>query len=677
MPEAGREVFDAFPDWVKVTFYILALVSVIVFVVGLWRVARPLRTARRGIGRYNRLLGRVRKAVTSVTLLRSRIWRNNPYVGLAHDLTLWGFGVLFLGTVILTVDEDVLKPLAGFSFLKGTSYLVYSFILDAFGILFFLGVGMLVWRRLRRTPRLQYTERDAAGEKVISQFILDDRLFLSLLLLAALAGFVTEGLRIYRDGTSFSEEWSPIGVALSGFVGVFRPSAGLALGLHMAVWWIHAAGALVLVAYIPYSKAFHMFAGFGSLVFADEGAARKLEAPAKAVPGGLSRISDFSWLQVLHLSACVRCGRCDEVCPAKASGSELSPRSVVLQLRAHLARLRGGVERPVVGNAIERDALWSCSMCMACMDACPLLIEHIPLIVEMRRYLVAQGQMDAGLQASLTSLTRYGNSFRKPAKGRAKWARDAGGTIKDARGEPVEYLWFVGDYASFDPRCQAVTVRVGKVLTTLGVDFGTLMDEERNAGNDARRVGEEGLFDMVRGANLAALKEVRFRDIVTTDPHTYNTLKNEYPRDNGGRVLHYTELLDELQRSGRLTFARKLSYKVTYHDPCYLGRYNGVYEPPRNVLRALGVELTEMPRSRERGFCCGAGGGRIWMEEIPGEKERPAELRVKEAASLPGVSVLVVACPKDYVMFTDAVKAAGLEGRLRVKDIIELVDEAL
>jgi Fe-S oxidoreductase len=310
------------------------------------------------------------------------------------------------------------------------------------------------------------------------------------------------------------------------------------------------------------------------------------------------------------------------------------------------------------------------------MDACPLQIEHVPLIVEMRRYLVSRGEMDAGLQAALTNLGRYGTSFRKPAKARAKWTRGAPPELKDARKEPVEYLWFVGDYASYDARCQENTLRTARVFARMGLDFGTLRQDERNAGNDARRAGEEGLFEMLRDLNLEALRGCEYRAIVTTDPHTFNALRNEYPREDGVRVLHYTELLDEAVREGRLRFSRRLPHRVTYHDPCYLGRYNAVYDAPRNVLRALGVDLVEMPRNRSDSFCCAAGGGRIWMEESS-EVERPAEMRVKEAAGLDGVGTLVVACPKDYVMFTDAVKTAGLEGALAVRDLIELVEEAL
>jgi Fe-S oxidoreductase len=323
------------------------------------------------------------------------------------------------------------------------------------------------------------------------------------------------------------------------------------------------------------------------------------------------------------------------------------------------------------------DAIWSCMTCYACVDGCPVMNNHVSKILEMRRQLTARGELRAGLQGALESLSRYGNSFKATPKARTKWTRASSVAIKDARKEPVDILWFVGDYASYDARCQALTTHVARVFARAGVDFGILEEGEWNSGNDVRRVGEEGLFESLRDHNLEAMKACRFRDIVTTDPHTYNALKNEYPRANGGRVLHYTELLDELIQSGRLHFSKRLPYRVTYHDPCYLGRYNGVYDAPREVLSALGVDLVEMPRNRWQSFCCGAGGGRVWMEDIPDEKQRPADMRVKEAAALEGVTVLAVSCPKDYVMFTDAVKTAGLEGSLQIRDIIELVEEAL
>ena len=677
MQEVGREIFDAFPDWVRISFYSFAAIAILVFVIGAWLRANKYLKARKA-HRSDHLLRRVGQAIAKVTLARSRIWKNDRFAGVAHDFILWGFLVLLLGTIILTVDEDLYKPFLGTSFLTGTIYLVYSFLLDLFGVLFLVGLVMMLYRRLRKTaPRLKYSEQDRAQGISIGRLIVDDRLFLFLLLLAGLAGFAAEGIRIFRDGTSFPQEWSPVGVALAWIVGATGIGAEGALTVHMGLWWLHAAGALLLIAYIPFSKAFHALAGFGSLVFSDDLAGRRLEPPASTESSGFRRVSDFTWVQLMHLDACVRCGRCHDVCPAQTSGMPLSPRGLILQLRSFVAGSKGNGGTTVVGNAIEPETIWSCAACLACMEACPLQIEHIPLIVEMRRSLVASGEMDKGLQEALTSLGRYGNSFRKPARDRAKWTKRLSPKVKDATREPVEYLWFVGDYASLDPRCQEMTIRTAEVFSKISLDFGILGEGESNAGNDVRRVGEEGLFEVLRDGNTKLIKTCKFRDIVTTDPHTYNTLKNEYSSLNEGRVLHYTELLDDLLRSGRLKFSKKLSYRATYHDPCYLGRYNGVFDAPRDLLKAMGVSLLEMPRNRANSFCCGAGGGRTWMEEGKGHGERPAEIRVREAARLDGVDTLVVACPKDYVMFTDAAKAAGLEGSLRIRDLIDLVEEAL
>jgi len=265
-----------------------------------------------------------------------------------------------------------------------------------------------------------------------------------------------------------------------------------------------------------------------------------------------------------------------------------------------------------------------------------------------------------------------------PERMRAKWTKDLDFKPKDARKEPVEYLWFVGDYASFDERIQERTRKVATILHRAGVDFGLLYEEERNAGNDVRRVGEEGLYEMLAEDNIAALKSAKFQKIFTTDPHSFNTIKNEYP-DFGGKfeIYHYTELLLELIRQGKIRITDKLKgIRVTYHDPCYLGRYNGITEQPRAIIRALGMELVEMPRNRSNSFCCGAGGGRIWMDDS-GLKERPSENRIKEALALGDIRYFIIACPKDFAMYSDAVKTSGNEGKIEVKDIIELIEEAM
>jgi Fe-S oxidoreductase len=286
--------------------------------------------------------------------------------------------------------------------------------------------------------------------------------------------------------------------------------------------------------------------------------------------------------------------------------------------------------------------------------------------------------MDEMLQDALANLGRYGNSFGQSERGRAKWTRALETKVKDARKEAVEYLWFVGDYASYSASLTDITRMTAQLFQKIGLDFGIMYDGERNAGNDVRRVGEEGLFELLAEKNMASIETCDFQTIVTTDPHTYNTLKNEYSRNGsaGLSILHYTELLDQLLVSGELKPNKSLGYKVTYHDPCYLGRYNGVYDAPRRVIEATGCTLVEMPRHRDRALCCGAGGGRIWMDE--GEiKERPSEARIREAVELDEVGVFVVSCPKDITMYRDAVKTTGYEDRLVVKDLIELVYESL
>jgi Fe-S oxidoreductase len=348
---------------------------------------------------------------------------------------------------------------------------------------------------------------------------------------------------------------------------------------------------------------------------------------------------------------------------------------MMVKLDAHLWEKANG--RALHGDVVSVDELWACTTCRACVQVCPAFIDHVTSFVDMRRHLVDQGKMDKMLQDALANLGRYGNSFGQSDRMRAKWTQGLQPPVKDARREVVEYLWFVGDYASYSATLTDVTRKTAEVFEKTGLNFGILFDGERNAGNDVRRVGEEGLFEMLADKNSQALAKSKFETIVTTDPHTYNTLKNEYPW-NGNRpnILHYAELLDQMIFSGQIKFSKKLGYKVTYHDPCYLGRYNGIYDAPRRVIEATGCELIEMPRHGDRAFCCGAGGGRIWMDEKD-IKDRPSESRIREAVALNNVQAFVVACPKDLTMYRDAVKTTGNEKDIVVKDLIELVYEAL
>jgi len=296
--------------------------------------------------------------------------------------------------------------------------------------------------------------------------------------------------------------------------------------------------------------------------------------------------------------------------------------------------------------------------------------------VDLRGELMMEGLVEKSLPDVLQYFTRYGNSFGQSDKLRGKWTEGLDFKVKDARKEPVDYLWFVGDYASYDSRVIEVTKKIATVLNKAGVDFGIMYDGERNAGNEVYRMGEEGLFDMLAEHNIKNFKTCKFNQIITTDPHTYNALKNDYRTypeyDEKTKVVHYTELLSKLIGEGKITIPKKMDVRATYHDPCYLGRYNDVFDEPRKVLESVVADFVELPRTRENSYCCGAGGGKIWMEDVPGAIERPSENRIREALDI-GAQLFVVACPKDFVMFQDAVKTLGCENKITVRDIGELI----
>jgi Fe-S oxidoreductase len=685
----AREVFRNLSGPAVALFYVLAAATIAIFAWGVWRRIQKYRRGRpAGLTRLGARLGRGGVALAS----HSTLGKRHRGVGLAHLGIFWGFVALFVGTLIIMIDYDLVRLVnPAWRFWRGPFYLWYSVTLDVMGVLFLGGLAVMMIRRWQVRPAaLDYTRPDRTpGTYDRRGYAWDDALFLGLLLAIGVSGFLVEGLRIAADRPPW-EPWSVVGWQLAdGFEALGLSRAGASAG-HWWAWWSHALVAFAFIAYIPYSKAVHLLVDVANLLLADERAGKRLPAvPESAAAPGYGTLTDFTWKELLDLDACTRCGRCHVACPAHASGAPLSPRDLVLELREHAETMLGGrawlhesSTRPgdgiVTGGIIRTETLWACTTCLACMETCPVGIEHVPLIVQLRRRLVAEGTLDPNLQSALEKLGRYGNSFGQPERNRAKWTQGLPFRIKDARREPVDYLWFVGDYASFDPALQPLTRGVARVFHAAGLNFGILYESERNAGNDVRRVGEEGLFQILAERNLGVLATARFNRIVTTDPHSYNTLKFEYPELVGAfDVRHYTEVLRDLLAEGRLR-VRGRSEVVTYHDPCYLSRYTGVTEAPREILAALGLELREMRRHRGSSFCCGAGGGRIWMSDArtPGVPTA-AEQRIAEALEIPGVRYFIVACPKDAAMYRDAVKTAGQDGRLEVKEIGELVEEAL
>ena len=661
-----------------ILLWILTLLAFGLFGRRISRLVRLLRRARPE-NRFDHLGRRVLFFVTYVFGQKRLL--HEYVIGFAHFLIFWGF-MLFAGTF----GWNLFRWLFPFLPIPYADEIgVVRIFLAAFSVLVLVSLVIAAVRRAFFPPPHLQQSWDAV-------------IILTLISLVVLTTFVGMGFRAVAVGPTEASLNPADSLLSSMFSGV---SSSSARGSYLVMLWLHQLVVLGFLAYLPYSKHLHLLASPFSVFFGDVNRAGSLDIAGSKEwsSAGASRWEEFTWKQLFNSFACAECGRCDRACPALNSGYKLSPRMIVHHLKEHLleAGLRSKGDkasedngsRVLIGKTVSEAELWACTTCYACMERCPVLNEHIPLIINMRRYLVGQGSVDSTLQQVLTKVSRYGNSLGQSDRMRGKWTQELDFTIKEARKEPVEYLWYVGDYASYDPRIQNITRTTARVFQKAGLDFGILFEGERNSGNDVRRIGEEGLFEILKEKNLQAMKQAKFKMIVTTDPHTYNTLKNEYGLNgtsNGGQnslrngmipVKHYTEVLDELIHEGKLKITRALNRTVAYHDPCYLGRYNGVYDPPRRVLKALGMRLVEMPRNRSTSYCCGAGGGRIWMEDQPGIKERPAENRIREAVSLQGVQTLVAACPKDIVMFQDALKTTGNEGKLTVKDIADLVYEAI
>jgi Fe-S oxidoreductase len=700
---ASRPIFWHFTPGLRIAWYALAVASVMVFVYGL---VRPLRRWRRGRGGpwppypWRQLPGRMIGGLRLV-LAHTTIRRRDPLAGWAHAAIFYGWIVLFAGTVILAFQTDFSDPVFGWTYFHGDFYLVYKEVLNLLGTALVVGVAVMMVRRAIIRPRkLDYARPDRGPRDPQFDrraYLIGDWAFMVTLLVIALTGFVLEGVRIAMDDPGYG------GTQFVGWV-VAQALGGVSLstlaGLRHGLWWFHGLLAIAFVASIPYTKAAHMVISFTSLALRDPMAGKRLAPVADdrvRAPAGYASLQDFSPLHLLQLDACTKCGKCHAACPANATGRPLSPRDVILELHEQanhpssdsgLAGILGGLlDGSVSGTAftetvfgpdrVRTETVWSCMQCNACVEACPVGIEQAPIINQMRRTLVEEGELSPTLRIALEAVGGVGNSFGHDPETRGSWTAELDFVVKDARREPVDVLWFVGDYASFDEGSVEVTQATARLLHAAGVDFGILFDSERNAGNDVRRVGEEGLFEALARHNIETLSSCQFNRIVTTDPHSLNTLRNEYARLGGSwEVLHHTELLLDLIQERKLDVANRLSYCVTYHDPCHLGRFNGGFEAPRRILELLGCELIEMPRNRENSFCCGAGGGRIWMPDQAGT-ERPSENRIREAVALGDLDYFVVSCPKDVTMYADAIRATENGGRIALRELTELVEEAL
>jgi Fe-S oxidoreductase/nitrate reductase gamma subunit len=586
--------------------------------------------------------------------------------GLMHGALFFGFLMLLAYTTIIFVENDILSLFGNYNFLRGNFYLLLEFLGDTLGLAFVIGIAIAVYRRyIQKLPKLENK--------------LDDVVVLSLLIWIGISGFIVEAFRFmtYTPGWAI---FSPVGYALSSALG---PSfSGIdSFTYYQVFWWAHMVSVFVLLAITPYTKLVHVFTSGFNVALAPEkkwgklntpfSLAKMLESGNLDIPKNAKTSKDFSPLQLLALDACTNCGRCQEVCPAYAAGRDLSPRIVVQDLDRDT--INGNGKDVFESGTIRENELWACTTCNACVSVCPVFINQVDYIIDYRRTLVAENKLDSNKKRFLENIARSNNPFGLPQTERQSWLQSMGvPTFKE--NPSAEYLYWVGCQASYDQRAKGIAKAMVKILAAANVNFAVLGNEELCTGEPVRRLGEEARFQELALKNIETIRGVGAKKVIVHCAHCFNTFLNEYPEFGSDfRVIHHSQFVQELISTGRLKIG-EFSQKVTFHDPCNLGRMNGVFDAPREILTSTpGLELTEMERNRMNSFCCGGGGANVWYQVL--EKKKIGVIRVEEAKAT-GATTIAVACPFCITMVDDAKKTISDES-LGVKDIAEIVAEAL
>jgi Fe-S oxidoreductase len=670
LPHPAHTVYLGVPGWVYAWIVSIAGLSLFAYII--YKRAILIRTAAPD-PRFGQLGRRLRDL-----LLYGIIQKRQPrylWAGVIHLMIFWGFVVLGLRSIDLITQGlgiPILRPLMETGF--GT---VYNTLKDLFELIV---LGACIWAILRRA--LIRPERYEGSHHWEAYLVLG---LISFLMVTDMA---YEGAALLLD-PSGSTGWLPASQLAALFLSGSDPR--ILSGIHHWAYWLHILAFFSFLNFLPLGKHFHIITALPNVFFKriSTGGIKPARWDVEDIDEleslGIEKIEDFTWKHILDFYTCTECGRCSDNCPANAVGRPLSPKLLTMKLRDHCFQkvpIFGKSREPtaneeepaLVGGIVGLDEIWSCTTCGACEAECPVFIEYIDKIIDMRRRLIETSQNPKTFNQVLMHVEKTGNPFGKPAAKRADWVAELDGLpVKRLKeGDAVDVLFFVDGYGSYDPAGQSIACDMVRGFDAAGVDFGILGPLEKDSGHQVRRMGEEGLFQLLMEENMETLKEIRFNRIVTTDPHAFNTLKNDYP--GAMPVMHYTEFFASLVDEGRLRPSKALEGGdvYTYHDPCYLGRHNGVYEAPRRLLRAMpGLRLVEMTRSRDRSFCCGGGDVMLW-HEIEQEEMRMAAKRI-EMAREAGANVIVTACPFCYIHFEDAIKTGGWEDRMRVVDLMRLL----
>ncbi len=593
------------------------------------------------------------------------------WAGLGHILIFWGFVVLGLRSIDLVtqgLNFAIFQPVMESSF-----GIFYNALKDIFELIVLFACILAICRRAIGRPK-----------RYEGSHSFEAYLVLGLICFLMITDMVFEGtlLLLVEPHTG----WVPAAHLATHVLPCSDPET--LETIHLLSYWLHILAFFTMLNLLPLSKHFHIITAIPNVFFRKlkKGSIKPARWGVEDIEDletlGVEKLEDFTWKDILDFLTCTECGRCSDNCPANASGRPLSPKMITITLRDHaygkypvIGTANNGGEKDddisIAGGIIRDEEIWSCTTCGACEEECPVFISYIDKIIDMRRNLIENARNPKTFNKVLMHLEKTGNPFGKPAKKRSEWVKEAEDISAKIlkKGDQVDVLYFVDSYGSYDPRIQEMATAIVKGLTAAEIDFGILGPREKDSGHQVRRLGEEGLFDYLVEENMETFSSISFNRIITTDPHAFNTLKNDYPASFD--ISHYSQFFLSLVKNGQLKPNAITGNDIyTYHDPCYLGRHNNVYDEPRELLRSIpGLKLVEMEKSRDRSFCCGGGDVILWHEIE--EETRMALMRVHMAKEA-GANVIVTACPFCLIHFEDAIKTGGLENEMKVMDLMEL-----